>query len=133
MVFCILHVESPDIEFGFSLPVNQCVALRRDRWPLCVADWTSDWLRDATSGRDSPQTRRYTSIGGENDFTAVGGPGWRAHDGPVVKSQALRRPPTRGRHHVNIVTDASYRRTYKSYLSSVGRKCRLVIEPARRR
>src|SRR4029077_16299658 len=116
MVFCIPQVESPDIEFRFSLLVNQGVALRWDRRPLCVADWARDRLRDATSGRDSPQTRRDTSIGGENDFPAVGGPGWGAHDWSVVKSQALRRPPTRGRHHVNIVADARYRRTDKSHL-----------------
>src|SRR5579864_2771071 len=109
MMLCILQVESPDIEFGFSLLVNQRVALRWDRWPLRVTHWASDRLRDATSGRNSPQTRRDTSIGGENDFTAVGSPGRRSHDWPVVKSQALRRPPTRGRHHVNIITDARYR------------------------
>ena len=71
MVFCILQVESPDIEFRFSLLVNQGVALRWDRRPFCVADWARDRLRDATCGRDSPQTGRDTSIGGENDFTAI--------------------------------------------------------------
>ena len=129
IVFCILQVESPDIEFGFSLLVNQGVALRRNGRPRCLADWAGHRPRFTTGCRDSPQTRRGTSVGRENYFTAVGGPGGRAHDRPVVKSQAFG-VPARGGHNEDVITNARYRRSDKSQLASVGRECRLVIEPA---